>query len=140
MAVTLVSDPNDDTVPASELVERISGTRIRPKGGLSIGTASLLACDRPGAALHYTINGGEPTPRILYRTPFTLDRDAIVRARAFFGARPGRRRRPPLHVRLPVAAARAGDTEPGLAYEVFEGRGAICRGSARRRPCGRGRR
>lgn len=123
LAVSLVSEPHDDTVAASEIVERISGTRIRPKGGLSIEAAQVsLACDRPGAALHYTINGGEPTlDDPLYRTPFPIDRDATVRARAFFGSRGEddvavrrftfARPRPPGPTRRTV---------PGLAYDVFE--------------------
>ena len=124
MAVTLVTNPNDDTVPASELVERTSGTRIRPKGGLSIGPAEVtLASDRPDAVLHYTINGGEPTlDDPLYRGPFTIERDATVRARAFFGDRG----EDDVAVRRfsfarPREALRPGKTAPGLVYEVFEG-------------------
>lgn len=124
MAVTLVSKPNDDTVAASEIVERISGTRIRPKGGLSVGRAQVsLACDRPGAAIHYTINGGEPTlDDPLYRAPFTIDRDATVRARAFFGERG----EDDVAVRRfafsrPRGGVRPSKTSPGLAYEVYEG-------------------
>jgi hypothetical protein len=124
MAVTLVSSPNDDAAPASELVERISGTRIRPKGGLSIGTAEVsIACDTPGASIHYTINGGEPTQEDpVYHAPFTLNRDATVRARAFFGTIG----EDDVAVRRfafgrPRAAARPSGTVPGLAYEAFEG-------------------
>jgi len=124
MAVTLVSNPNDDTAPASELVERVSRTRIRPKGGLSIGVEEVsLACDRPDAVIHYTINGAEPTlSDPLYRAPFTLDTDATVRARAFFGAR-GEDEVAVRRFRFggAVAAADPGPTAPGLAYEVFEG-------------------
>lgn len=124
LAITLVEHPNDDTHPANDVVERIAGTRIRPRGGISIQPVRVsLACDRPGAALHYTVNGGEPTESDpLYKTPFTIDRDAVIRARAFFGATAEddvavrwftfTTPRPPIETRKTVR---------GLLYDYYEG-------------------
>ncbi|HKG90477.1 MAG TPA: chitobiase/beta-hexosaminidase C-terminal domain-containing protein [Gemmatimonadaceae bacterium] len=78
----------------------------------------------PDAEVRYTTDGSEPTASSpAYRRPFTLRRDATVRARSFAGGRPtaapearvAYRRAPG---RAPAAVASRA-LEPGLAYALY---------------------
>jgi hypothetical protein len=43
-----------------------------------------INCNTPGVAIHYTLNGQEPTQNdFLYSAPFTLQKTTMVKARAF---------------------------------------------------------
>ena len=56
-------------------------------GGLSLFKGSVpvaLGCRTEGAAIHYTLDGSQPTEASpLYTQPFVLDKSARIRARAF---------------------------------------------------------
>lgn len=53
-------------------------------------TQVTLISDYPEADIVYTLNGSEPDPfGILYHAPFTIDRQATVKARAYFLGRGG---------------------------------------------------
>ena len=91
-----------------------------------------IACATPDAEVHYTVDGTAPTrdsPR--YRGPFTIERSADVRARAF---RPGATEVPwtssgtdaspvayaTFERRAPKPAVAAADAGTGLAWDYFE--------------------
>jgi len=69
----------------NRLVGREITTVIRPAGGvLREPTRIEVSCDLPGAVVCYTLDGSEPTrASSRYGGPFTLNRPATVRARAF---------------------------------------------------------
>jgi hypothetical protein len=58
---------------------------ISPNGGTFADSVQVaLACATAGATIHYTTDGGEPTPAApQYITPFSLSGRATVKARAF---------------------------------------------------------
>ncbi|MCC5839216.1 MAG: chitobiase/beta-hexosaminidase C-terminal domain-containing protein [Opitutales bacterium] len=58
---------------------------ITPPSGFGAGPVEVtMATATPGASLHYTLDGTEPTPAsALYEGPFTVSRGTTVRARAF---------------------------------------------------------
>jgi hypothetical protein len=67
------------------LLGRTITTRIDPAGGLLRGPVAVtITADIEGAAVHYTLDGRQPTtPSPVYRAPFKLARAALVRARSF---------------------------------------------------------
>jgi alpha-L-fucosidase len=79
---------------------------------------------RPGATVRCTTDGSEPTPESeLYQKPLVITGETTVKARAFWPdgvsslveSRTFRRAEP-------IAAAEAGPSAKGLAFEYFEGR------------------
>ncbi|HSB61352.1 MAG TPA: chitobiase/beta-hexosaminidase C-terminal domain-containing protein, partial [Vicinamibacteria bacterium] len=66
-------------------VPAVGTPSIVPAGGTFTGSTTVtLATSTPGAEIHYTLDGSEPTPgSLLYTDPFVLDRTATVKARAF---------------------------------------------------------
>ena len=90
LAFTLSPGPDHsrDAFPApySLSTEAIVSTPSLP-GGLSLfkGAVTIaMACRTEGAAIHYTLDGTEPTlASPLYTRPFQLDKSAPIRARAF---------------------------------------------------------
>ena len=57
--------------------------RILDEGGITSRRFSLTT-PTPSAEIRYTLDGGEPTARSpLYREPLVLEKDALIRARAF---------------------------------------------------------
>ena len=81
-------DHGRDALPApySLSTEAVVSTPALP-GGLSLFKGSVdmkMSCRTEGAAIHYTLDGSEPTEASpLYTAPFVLDRSATVKARAF---------------------------------------------------------
>jgi len=69
----------------TRLLGRIITTRIEPGGGvLDKPVHVTITCSAPDAAIHYTLDGSEPTEASRrYSEPFVLERPATVRARAF---------------------------------------------------------
>ena len=67
------------------LIGRRITTRIEPGGGvLDKPVHVTITCSAPDAAIHYTLDGSEPTEASRrYSEPFVLERAATVRARAF---------------------------------------------------------
>lgn len=63
---------------------------ILPSGGeVGPGDRIRLATRQKDVSVHYTLDGTEPTPEaLLYTQPFTLNRGAIVKARAFVNGKP----------------------------------------------------
>ena len=90
LAFTLSREPDHsrDAFPApySLSTKPIVSTPSLP-GGLSLFKGSILitlASRTEGAAIHYTLDGSEPTQASpLYTQPFVLDKSAPIRARAF---------------------------------------------------------
>ena len=82
-----------------------------------------LSCDRPDATIHYTVDGAEPSAADpLYAGPFTIDRDATVRARAFLGEVPADFVAvQSFRFGKPRPADSPARTAPDLRYEYFEG-------------------
>ena len=90
LAFTLSRKPvhSRDGLPApySLSTERIVSTPVLPAGlSLFKGTLDLTLTSRTeGAAIHYTLDGSEPTEASpLYTSPVQLDHSALIRARAF---------------------------------------------------------
>lgn len=137
LAITLARNPNDDTRPASEIIDDVAATRIRPKGGLAIAPVRVtLSSDRPGASIRYTLGGGEPTHSDrLYTAPFTIDANTTVRARAFLGDRAldyvASRAFAFTAPRPPASTSRL---VPGLVYTCYEGAWRALAGLAGARP------
>lgn len=83
-----VPDHSRDDLPApySLSTEAVVSTPSLP-GGLTLFKGSVdmkMSCRTEGAAIHYTLDGSEPTEASpLYTAPFVLDRSATIRARAF---------------------------------------------------------
>ena len=81
-------DHGRDGLPApySLSTEPIVSTPALP-GGLTLFKESVhleMKCRTEGAAIHYTLDGSEPTEDSpLYTEPFVLDKSARIRARAF---------------------------------------------------------
>jgi hypothetical protein len=90
LAFTLSRQPvhSRDGLPApySLSTESIVSTPVLPAGlSLFKGTLDLvLNCRTEGAAIHYTLNGSEPTvDSPLYTGPVQLQHSAVIRARAY---------------------------------------------------------
>ncbi len=87
-----------------------------------------LRCDLPGAAIHYTLDGSEPTldsPR--YAEPIRLTGSASITAGAWLGERPGfchvsrhYRKFGRDDLAAPLVLPRS-DLTPGLEYTYYEG-------------------
>ena len=55
-----------------------------PSGFFSGSTSFEVIFNQPGAAVHYTLNGKEPTEKdLLYSRPVTISNKTIVKAKAF---------------------------------------------------------
>ena len=68
-----------------EYIKNTMRTYIIPAGGhLKMEDRVSLRCDNPAAAIHYTLDGSEPSAESpIYTNLFSLNDDCIVRARAF---------------------------------------------------------
>jgi hypothetical protein len=113
----------------------VANVRIEPadRNGFAGSQAVTLACETPGAEIHYTLDGGEPgLASPVYRGPLTIAADTTVKARAIrqgTTALPG-----DMGCRVASLVARAdfralapkpavdAKTAPGLRYERFAGR------------------
>lgn len=112
----------------------VATVRILPDDRALVQTTEpiTLACATAGVEIRYTTDGCEPTPgSALYRAPFTLASDTVVKARAF---RPGTAvvpttmsgrsaslvARADFTIAVPRAATTA-TTVPGLRYEQQTG-------------------
>lgn len=86
-AMTAARNPNDDTIPAQHLYDRIDATYLEPQGGLYINPVEMtLRTDDRDARIFYTLDGSVPTessPR--YTAPVTLAATTRVRTRALRG-------------------------------------------------------
>ena len=82
-----------------------------------------LATTTAGAAIHYTLDGTEPTessPR--YESPIRIDRSLTLRARGFLeGASPSRELELRAEQALFRPAAEVSGTRPGVGYRYYEG-------------------
>ena len=89
--------------------------------------SAVIQSDTPGAEVHYTLDGSEPTANSpLYTGPITIDRTATVKASAYLGdkgsypiAEQSYRKydRSTLH----NAVVPSGKLQPGLGYTYYEG-------------------
>src|SRR5258707_428933 len=76
--------------PAAHKAEKQSAASaslisFNPPGGVFTNPVSLqITCKTPGAPIHYTVDGSEPTAQSpLYSSPIALTNSTFVRARTF---------------------------------------------------------
>ena len=122
-------DPVRGTEPGTEPYSLTRGERVSiPYTTSDVylfpGTVDVdLATTTPGARIHYTLDGSEPTESSpLYTGPVRVDRSLTLRARGFRdGTEPSRE----LVLRAVKAAFRPGvqvaGTRSGVAYRYYEG-------------------
>lgn len=86
-------------------------------------TTVRLSCPVPGAEIHYTLDGSEPTHRSpSYDKPLTLTKSATVKARSFKEGADNHHVAEAGFVKMvPHAAVDAAGVEPGLLCRYFEG-------------------
>lgn len=77
VAAVLLLTPTGASIVATPLVSPSGGNFAR-------SVRVTLSCNTPGAKIHYTTNGKEPTKSSpVYRKPFVVKKSATVKARAF---------------------------------------------------------
>ena len=120
-------DHGRDNLPApySLSTEPIVSTPALP-GGLTLfkePVSLLMTCRTGDAAIHYTLDGSEPTEESpLYTEPFVLDKSARIRARAF---KEGMQPSPEVSVEATKAEFRPAVSmaarNPGCKYAFYRG-------------------
>ena len=72
---------------AAVLGDKILTTTISPSTGelpQGIHWKTTLSCNQPGAQIHYTLDGSEPTTAsTIYQSPIPVDATLLIRAKAF---------------------------------------------------------
>ena len=121
------ADHGRDALPApySLSKEPIVSTPSLP-GGLSLfknGVEIVMNCRTEGAAIHYTLDGSEPTEASpLYTGPFSLLKSATIRARAFKeGMKPSPEARAMATKAEFSPAAQVSGLKPGCRYTYHRG-------------------
>jgi alpha-mannosidase len=127
LAATVAWNDNDASVLATPVIDEAPVTAVRidsPTSGFLESTEVRLSTPDPGATVRYTLDGTEPgAGSAVYTAPFKVDRNCVLKARAFHPGRDDRfvavrefRRLVP-HPAAPVT----GDLKPGLSYAVYHG-------------------
>ena len=84
------------------------------------GAQEVTLQSSPGATIHYTLDGSQPTTRSpLYREPLSIAHDTTVRAASFASAMGGQPRTRTVHYRAPLPAVAVGKLAPGLRVKTY---------------------
>lgn len=126
LAATLARNPNDATRPAQRFGDEAPLTSVRISAPMPAFVDSLivaLSSPTPRAAIHYTLDGSEPTrqsPR--YERPITLRSTLQVSARAYAeGHYPDYVARATFTRMTPRASSPVAGARPGLVCRTYAG-------------------
>ncbi|MDD4050341.1 MAG: chitobiase/beta-hexosaminidase C-terminal domain-containing protein, partial [candidate division Zixibacteria bacterium] len=125
-AATVVSTAQDNVHAAQSLFDVTNATVTKiyaDQNSFLDETTVRLACPVPGAEIHYTLGGSEPTRHsLLYEKPFTLTKSATVKACSFKDGADNHHVAEADFIKLaPHPAVTAANVEPGLLCYYFEG-------------------
>jgi predicted alpha-1,2-mannosidase len=86
-------------------------------------TEIVLSCDTKEAAIHYTLDGSDPSESLpVYSGKFILDHSATLKARSFIkGENPGYATSVEFEKLTPAPATEVKNPQPGLHFEYLEG-------------------
>lgn len=125
-AATVVNTAEDNIIAAQPLYDVTNATVTKifaDEYAFLDRTTVRISCPVPGAEIHYTLDGGEPTERSpLYDKPLVLTKSTTVKARSFKKGADNHHIAEAEFIKMvPRAAVDVAGTEPGLLCRYFEG-------------------